>query len=53
VYATIGLVLLLASETVQEARKRSRRKSLEMNAVAPPPADDAPPAPRDAAGGRR
>ena len=30
VYATIGLVLLLASETVQEARTRGRRRSATM-----------------------
>ncbi|HTJ42057.1 MAG TPA: lysylphosphatidylglycerol synthase transmembrane domain-containing protein [Kofleriaceae bacterium] len=31
-YATIGLVLLLASETVQEARARSKRRSMQMPA---------------------
>ncbi len=33
VYATIGLVLLLASETVQNARERGKRKSAAMPAV--------------------
>jgi uncharacterized membrane protein YbhN (UPF0104 family) len=41
VYATIGLVLLLATETVTNARNRGKRKSQSM-AAAVPPADTKP-----------